>query len=353
MMQIVKPLLLAEVFILLQLVTSCVGNNKVPYEIVKIDTKNELLGPLLRWQNNHNQANLFYAHDFINHSIICLDLKENSLVKNIVYRKKGPDKVDAIVSFYYHNDDSIFIQAMKELLLTNAKSKVLKRWSTIYNGILPSSDCSLIMGIDIANSFNKKENVIYIGQAINKNDCHDGAIIGFDINNQITNYLKNDFPAHFQKEGRFLGREIPYICYADSILIYNYSALSDIFVYNFTSDSTLRFPSKSKFSVNEIGPYNNTNYWNEEINFRRIGYNFDTEKYFGVHTSQSLEDFENDINNNVYLRIFNKKFTITNEIVLGDDIRPMVVYYDGGYYLPLNNPPDENYIYLKKFLIDS
>jgi len=60
------------------------------------------------------------------------NLKEQKLTKSIPLASEGPNKVNNLLDFYWHNQDSIFILCDHELLLVNDRGERIKKYLIDY-----------------------------------------------------------------------------------------------------------------------------------------------------------------------------------------------------------------------------
>ncbi|GMQ25968.1 hypothetical protein Aoki45_26500 [Algoriphagus sp. oki45] len=87
--------------------------------------------------NQVRNDSLLLYNSFI-HSLDLVDLKSDSVVNRIKFELNGPNAVNDISSFYFHNRDSIFLSEENfSVALVNSKGELKNRYSDLLSGFPP------------------------------------------------------------------------------------------------------------------------------------------------------------------------------------------------------------------------
>lgn len=273
-MSIKKNLLPA---LLLQLLLACavdnnksVDNNELNNCVVdttaraKIPNEGIMQG-IYRVAHYAGSENLFVGYNSFSNQLECIDLETLQAVKIITLPPEGPTFVAGLMSFYYHNRDSIFLLGSYKLALINDRGEV--HFAENIN-----REVRKITGLDfvrysIYNDPNNNQPIYY--------NPKDGklyfAIKSFG-NPSTTDYYENPlcarlnlvdmhietmplyYPDAFKQTNTYYPLDKPNLLFMSEQIIYSFKHQSDIYRFDLAAGSSERFSCPSAHQVNEVAP---------------------------------------------------------------------------------------------------
>lgn len=302
--------------------------------------------------------NYIYGYNRLTHSIDVFE-PGNDSVHHIALDKEGVNGVmPGINGLYIHSEDSLFISNDSEVYLITKQGEVKNKISLIeLSGQL---QLMLMKNYSIATIelyYNKNRNSIFC-LAMKPLSTSEFYICEIEMSSRKCSYYKMQIPSYFKENnGEFGWKRLPNITPTDSIVYYNYPAVSSIYSFHLYTGEEKEYQADSKYVKNHSEPLapNNT--------FQRLeGHKISNSHFFGLQydpfkrfiyrlqVGESDYDVNSDIvkayyNKNLYLSVFDEKMNVLGEIELSSkryNYATAWLVNDTGLLLTVDNIHNQN-----------
>lgn len=252
----------------------------------------------------------------------------NKQVSHIYLNKEGVDRVsENIMSLQIISYDSIFIYDGINYMLINQKGNVF--WKSNATFQKSNKIFNLESAFFTKLFYSSKYNRIY-GRYISTGKGYpfpeENMFAYYDIEKDSLVEIPSKIPEYIKNNHSSLGRNSTlHAFFYDDIICYNFSFLSDIFIYNISNKKTSKYGGKSSLMKENIifydGNFNDTEkkwrHFLESTNYNPIIYNPYTNLYYRVSFGDFIDDADytslGHFQKKIYLTVFNKDLEIIFE----------------------------------------
>ncbi len=253
----------------------------------------------------------------------------------------GPASVGNLLSFYYHNKDSIFILGNYKIALVDINGNVLFNKSINRDNSAISQDENIdFLNVNIFNDpndnspifFNSEDNSLYFA-------LHSVSYTKYDpgyYTNPIAGRLSlgdntfSTFPITFPKNwlSNYYPLNKPNVTFSKDKIIYSFKNSSKVYVYDIKSGHQNMYNCSSIYTPNEAKPLSPSDYgdpnadmlWiSQNPEFKKMIYDPYKNVYYRFHYGPyPLKDIEREPGRrgHVYLTVMDNNFKVLKEILL-------------------------------------
>ncbi|NJL15251.1 MAG: DUF4221 family protein [Microscillaceae bacterium] len=219
----------------------------------------------LQWQL-HPQKGLkaLLAFNPMNNSLDFFDLEKKELIKSYFFEEEGPNGVGQPSSFYFQDEEHIYFENARFLLISNLKGIVKKRiriWQqntsadSLANDINPIHIPSYFpFYIDSITAEMYYARTAYIDRQMFINYDENSKIIGkLNWNTEKAIDIPIYLPDFYLNKKEYFGTAYnPQLCLWADKLIINYQTSSKIFIYNSSGKQKREYDLPSSYTSNQL-----------------------------------------------------------------------------------------------------
>lgn len=256
-------ILIAILFILLLACTNKNNNYNYTYKLqadtsilkLKIGTKVLPLNKQVCYFEAENKHFLSY-HDRKSHHMLFFSLDNDSLINEIYFQKKGPNKIQTITGMYFANFDSIYLFTLKRSQVIridfNGNIKEIIDFSDINNGKYPVAIYGIINQIN--NPIIKIGNDLYFATrppVSNEFNETNNISLGLMFNTKTKKTSLSSFKYPKVSELGDIANVYFSRDYDGEKWVYSFLLSHDLFIYN-KNGTSYRKKAKSKYAANNL-----------------------------------------------------------------------------------------------------
>lgn len=312
-------------------------NVKVEFESVRIHIDSITYQAYAMFQNAVIEGTSYLTgYNKKTHSFDIFNLDSRQFYKHLVLERRGPNGIEFVDGFYFHNWDSIFVYGIGELLLIDSACNVLTSYDIFsLDNVDFQKKGSLVLNLGMGLIYSPSRNSV-IFRYIPRNVKFKGKeyyeipfLAEFFLDNNLirvipvsfSNYIKSNYLGHL---------DMPFLSLQNENIYYCFSGESNIYTYDLDSDTNRVFGGRSSYTKNlakATKPRSTQNatirYLIENISFFNLRYDPFNEIYYRLHFGDIKYKISKELNTtfrdkSLYLMIFNKNMELIIEKKLDD-----------------------------------
>ncbi|MEG1008142.1 MAG: DUF4221 family protein [Bacteroides sp.] len=297
-----------------------------------------------------------YAFNTKTWAIDVFDFNRKALSYHIELEREGANGVPYIDNMQVLSSDSIVCFADNGFLILNSNGEVLKRETMNYSG----SDyiANFDVGAFAQPFYNRSQNRIY-GRLITSKEPYpypegQQLFAEYNIENQTWRLLPIYLPSYMQENWQRMGQNRNLNMWiSDDRICYNFTCLSDIFVYDILKQNGRVAGGESRLIHSNVSPYNGNpqnekarwEHWIENPVFYTPIYDKYKDLYYRIQVGElkeQLSEAPTPYDKKIVLAVFNSKLEIIAEHQL-DNYKYNFLFFGvdkEGLIVGGNNPKD-------------
>ncbi len=185
----------------------------------------------------------FLFVNYNEYSIVFMDIEKEAIVKSLQLEREGPDGIGDLVSFYYHNPDSLFVMdRFKKMKLIDTNGHVVNEYRVGLNVDLMEYDGDL--ATDFSQKVHLRNNSFYYTNANYRSSYRHPVSETLDLLRDTVS-VWGEFPKYYSREA-FESKESSSVATefntSTNHLVYGFHIESDLFVRD-EMDNMTRVPT--------------------------------------------------------------------------------------------------------------
>lgn len=290
-------------------------------------------------------------------------LNNTNKIDHISLSREGANAVLDVMSLQVISKDSIFIYDGINYLLLNSNGNIFWKRKGLFE---KDNKLHFLESAFFTKLFYSTEQKRIYGRYMSTEKGYPypekDLFAYYDLNQDTLVTMPIEAPQYIINNHLKMGRNstLHAFFYNDKIC-YNYSGISDIFIYDIKSQKNNTFGGKSNLIKENIIPYNGDSndgakkwiHFLETTNYNPIVFNPQTNLYYRLSFNQFIKEKDyssmGHFNKNIYLTVFNSNFEIIHEDILPNHKFNFLDYFPvkNGILTFGNNPLNQNMDYEK------
>lgn len=295
------------------------------------------------------------------------DLVNECLLYHVELEREGANGVPYINNIQVLSSDSIVCFIDNGFLILDGRGKVLNREAMTYSG---SDYVGNFEGGQFTQPFYDKNDKKVYGRVITSKDPYpypagQPLFAEYDVTNKSWTFLSITLPPYMEKYWQKMGQNRNLNMWInDDRICYNFTCLSDLFVYTMSDGKLLTAGGESRLVNNEVSPYTGDlqnekarwEHWIDNPVFYAPIYDKYKNIYYRIQLSELSGQFSETptpYDKKIVLAVFNKDLEMISEFRL-ENYKYNFLFFGvdkSGFVVGGNNPKDAaiDYEYLKLY----